>query len=405
MTLKIKNKAIVLILCIWLLIMVTIAVFALVRSSSGQLIQSRAIAGNVRARWAAFAGVNYAIAAILADDRKIDCLSDPIFNSPELREHDLGDQLSFTIGAGSKDLTDSIVTGIRGVADVSACLNPFIFLRELAVSPAADFADPLYRLAVSIALRSGISLEYDPATSIPDIRELIKAENLACHEIYGEDVNFNNMIDWNENDGLVSFPPDNADGKLQRGYLHDLTLLSFQENCDSQGNRCININTATSSELAATGMLLPGNILWIIANRPFFSKAELFSPDIIPADFIEPVTEQRRQALKEAVEAAVKNAANAPERVIIPQPPSTEAVRLLFDQITIDSAGYLPGQVNINTVGPSVLAALTRLNRNTVDALLAYRDSLSSGFTCPADIFASGVITYLNWSILLKRLP
>ncbi|MBN2064913.1 MAG: general secretion pathway protein GspK [Sedimentisphaerales bacterium] len=401
---KYKNKAIVLILCIWLLIMVTIAVFALVRSSSGQLVQSRAVAGNVRARWAAFAGINYAIAAILADDNKIDSLADPIFNSPEFREHDLGDQLSFSIGTEGKSLAESIQTGISGVSDESARLNPYIFLRELATKPPIDNADPLYQLAVAIALRSGLSLEYDPLVSVPDIRKLIAAENMAFNEVYGEDANLNYMIDWNENDGLLSFPPDNADAKLQGGYLHNLTLFTFQENCDSQGERCVNINTATTSELAATGMLLPGNILWIIANRPFFSRAELFSPDITPEEFIEPVTENRREALKSAVEKVLKNAANVPQQVIVSQPPTTEAVRLLFDQITIDSASYLPGQVNINTVGPSVLSALTGLNRNTVDALLSYRDSLSGGFTCPADIFASGVITYAQLLDIVEKI-
>ncbi|MCE5228396.1 general secretion pathway protein GspK [bacterium] len=42
----------------------------------------------------------------------------------------------------------------------------------------------------------------------------------------GEDANFNGVLDENENDGDASYPPDNADGKLDPGLLDYLTVWS-----------------------------------------------------------------------------------------------------------------------------------------------------------------------------------
>jgi type II secretory pathway component PulK len=74
------------------------------------------------------------------------------------------------------------------------------------------------------------------------VEELLLVKGMTSAIFLGEDANGNGELDDNEDDGDESYPPDNADGELQLGLRHYVTV-------DSQGP--VNLNTASEPVLRA----------------------------------------------------------------------------------------------------------------------------------------------------------
>jgi hypothetical protein len=60
--------------------------------------------------------------------------------------------------------------------------------------------------------------------------------------LFGEDANRNGLLDPNEDDGEATYPPDNADGRLNPGWAAFLSVHSRESNLRSDGAPKININ-------------------------------------------------------------------------------------------------------------------------------------------------------------------
>jgi type II secretory pathway component PulK len=70
--------------------------------------------------------------------------------------------------------------------------------------------------------------------------------------LYGEDANLNGILDTNENDGAISPPDDNRDGKLDPGILEYVTVFSRfpGTNNSFSTNMMVNVNSAPEAVLA-----------------------------------------------------------------------------------------------------------------------------------------------------------
>jgi DNA uptake protein ComE-like DNA-binding protein len=165
--------------------------------------------------------------------------------------------------------------------------------------------------------------------------------------LYGEDTNLNGVLDPQENDGDASEPPDNADGKLDRGFYDYVTVYSTEANVDSEGNTRININSASSvsdlqtalqdafkQDRALEIMMASG-----ISSNPTFTSILQFYY-------------RSRMTFKEFAQIA--------------------------DKLTTSSATTLPGLVNVNTASKEVLMCLPGLEEKDVDALISYRTTNST---------------------------
>ncbi|MGZ8901732.1 MAG: hypothetical protein ACXW3Z_16695, partial [Limisphaerales bacterium] len=78
-----------------------------------------------------------------------------------------------------------------------------------------------------------------PFESVDELR-LVYGATLEL--LYGEDANRNGILDPNENDGDVSLPFDNADGRIDLGITAYLTVHSRQLNTKSDGTARVSIN-------------------------------------------------------------------------------------------------------------------------------------------------------------------
>ena len=79
--------------------------------------------------------------------------------------------------------------------------------------------------------------------------ELLLVKGVTPELLYGEDANRNGLLDANENDGELTSPLDNQDGKLNLGWNAYLTVYSRESNLQYDGTERINANQPVLAEL------------------------------------------------------------------------------------------------------------------------------------------------------------
>jgi DNA uptake protein ComE-like DNA-binding protein len=177
------------------------------------------------------------------------------------------------------------------------------------------------------------------------VDEILLVKGASEDLLYGEDTNLNGILDPQENDGDVSEPPDNADGRLDRGFYDYVTVYSTEANVDSEGNTRINISDASArSDLQA---LLQDTFK---EDRALEIMGRLSSSATYTSilDFYY----RSGMTYKEFCQVA--------------------------DKLTTSSETTLPGLVNVNTACKEVLMCLPGLEEKDVDDLIAYRTTNTS---------------------------
>jgi len=174
------------------------------------------------------------------------------------------------------------------------------------------------------------------------VDEILLIKGASEELLYGEDTNLNSILDDNENDGDLSDPPDNRNGRLDPGFYDYVTVYSVEINLDSQGNQRININDAGS-----------------------------------------------RQDLQSALQEVVKEDRALEIMNLVPTNPSfsnvlgffyatgmkSEEFSQIVDRLTTSDEESFPGLVNVNTAPKAVLLCLPKLEDSDVEALLSRRSS------------------------------
>ncbi len=97
---------------------------------------------------------------------------------------------------------------------------------------------------------SGLQPAYSSKNSpLESLDELLLVRGVTPEYLYGEDFNRNGLLDPNENDGDVSWPPDNADGALLLGWSAYLSVHGRETNTRWDESTRININNNNLAEL------------------------------------------------------------------------------------------------------------------------------------------------------------
>jgi len=173
------------------------------------------------------------------------------------------------------------------------------------------------------------------------VDEILLVKGASEELLYGEDTNLNGVLDDHENDGDLSDPSDNRNGRLDTGFYDYVTVYSVESNLDSQGNTRININDAGARgdiQSALQEVLKEERALEImnlIPTRPSFAN-------VLDFYFVTGLK------YEEFVQVA--------------------------DRLTTSGEQTLPGLVSVNTASKEVLLCLPGLEENDADALLSYRD-------------------------------
>lgn len=192
------------------------------------------------------------------------------------------------------------------------------------------------------------------------LHELLFVKGVTEELFYGEDTNLNGILDPNENDGDRSPPNDNSDGELNRGFFHWCTVWSYDLNVTLEGNERVDLN-ADSVETMRTefaGVFDDNDLAVIVARRqrqPFASIGELL------------------QLTNAEAVAAGGRRRGPPDPTLLLRPITREKLMKVADKMTIGDEKRIPGRINILTAPKEVLAGLPGMNDSRADAVINLR--------------------------------
>lgn len=178
--------------------------------------------------------------------------------------------------------------------------------------------------------------------------ELLRVRGVDELMLHGEDRNRNGVLDPGEDDGDASFPPDDADGALDRGLVDYLTVFSRTPNVRADGEPRLVWNDTDAEELESR-----------------LSEAGLAEPALQRLVFM------KRRGLQAQALGQLLAFAEADE----------EAARIILEELAVTDAELIPGLINVNTAAREIVAGLPGLEATDVDAILQARqeaDDLSS---------------------------
>ena len=186
-----------------------------------------------------------------------------------------------------------------------------------------------------------------PFESIDELRLVFGME---LDILYGEDINQNGIVNPNENDGDLSWPPDNRDGRLDPGLAEYLTVHNPQAAPRADGSPRINvINGAARPQLAALleekfGGERSGQLMGALGQGGINSVLEL----------------QIRSGMS-AVEFAQ-----------------------IAGDVIASNAQTPPALVNIHTASAEVLACIPGIDSSKAEAIVSYRQSNADNLDSPS---------------------
>jgi type II secretory pathway component PulK len=188
-------------------------------------------------------------------------------------------------------------------------------------------------------------------TFYESLDELLRVKGVDAAMLYGEDRNRNGLLDPGEDDGDGSYPPDDADGQLDRGLVDYLTIFARDPNVKQDGTARLVWSSAGANDvrqrLEAAGMAQPA------LQRLVTAKSAGMQADSLG------------QLL---------------------QPPEIDeaAARIVFEELTTIDSPVVPGRINVNTAAREVLAGLPGLEAEDVEAILSARIEAERDLTSPA---------------------
>jgi type II secretory pathway component PulK len=176
------------------------------------------------------------------------------------------------------------------------------------------------------------------------VEEILLIKDASAELLFGEDTNLNGILDDHENDGGLSEPVDNRDGRLDTGFYDYVTVYSVEANTDSEGNPRINLNDSGSRADLQTAL------------------QELFKEErALEIMALMPTNPSYDSILEFYFQTGM----------------TSDEFAQLADKLTTSDDETFPGLVNINTAPKEVLMCLPGLEESDADALLSYRESKS----------------------------
>jgi DNA uptake protein ComE-like DNA-binding protein len=235
------------------------------------------------------------------------------------------------------------------------------------------------------------------------IRELLLVKGVTEELFYGEDTNFNGLLDYNEKDGDESPPVDDRDDQLDVGWIAYLTCYSYDRNVDAEGNRKVNINQGNERQLQRSLGIKSSQAKWIVdkrGNNRFNSIADLIdnsSPKQPQQSSQQSSQQNSQQSSQQNLQQSSQRGPQSGSQSSSDQaePLDLQTFYQIADKITVDSGNRIPGKININTAPKGVLIALlggSEADKDIAENIVAYREGLIDGMQSIADLTKEGLV-------------
>lgn len=332
-----------LVMVLWIFVLLTV-ITAVVAQTSRLDTRITANSGDrLRCKWACRAGMETAIGILTDDERESDSLVDLWAENPE-------------------DLQDVELNGCTfsvEVIDEAGKLNVNILNRKMLMY----LPDMTEEIANSILdwrdknddLRAGSAEEgYYQNISYPyriknknlsTIRELLRVKGVTAELFYGpqDEETFAETADEN----VI----------VNEGWINYLTCYSRQANKDSEGNRRLNINTASEKKLVRDLEISESQAKWIVDTR---KKGFKTLGDLINAT---------------SGSSPSKSSSNSKQAKAL----DLQTALGLMEKICVKNNRFIIGKLNINTASKVALLTLFSGNEEVVNDIIAYRQSQLNG--------------------------
>lgn len=265
----------------------------------------------------------------------------------------VGNCLFWIIGRADSDNASTATVPTYGLIDEASKLNlntaaytNLIYLPNMTVDLVASILNWAGRTNETTSLGGAMDTSYSTlkppyymkGTNFESVSELRMVYGMTTDILYGEDANLNGVLDPNENDGDVTPPVDNRDGRLDPGLFEYLTVCTSDPNLDTNGNARVSVNDSTSLLSALTNKLssdLASKVVSAATGTTFTSMAQFYnkvSSVLTVSDF---------------------------EKVA--------------DSLAVNTNSPIKGLINVNTASATVLASLEGFTSDMVNQLVAYR--------------------------------
>jgi type II secretory pathway component PulK len=175
------------------------------------------------------------------------------------------------------------------------------------------------------------------------VEELRLVAGMSTTLLYGEDANRNGLLDSNENDGDVSWPPDDQDGVLDEGIVNYLTIYSSEPNTDPDGGERIHV---TEGQQELTTLL-----------------QETFGED-------------RAREIQQGVSGGQE--VNSVLEFYARSGMTAEEFAQIDDYLTASEDNPTEGLINVNTASEAVLACLPGMDEEKAASLVSTRQGTNT---------------------------
>ncbi len=343
------DKGTVLIVTIWIVLILAGLVLVFSRSTRVEAIASANYIASVQADSITRGALQYIIAELQSDQETVILTQgQDLFEAIELEtgffwvlHPNLSDDRNYTYG-----LTDEASKINLNSATEEMLLKLPGMTSELA-SAIIDWRDTDSEITPGGAENEYYLLLADPYYCkdgpLETVEEVLLLRGASEEILYGEDTNKNGVLDANENDADESEPPDNKNGRLDRGIYDYVTVYSRQPNVSQDGQSRINVNDTNAEEQ------LSDLLRELIKDDRYFTVMDAARDGRPYANILD---FYYRSGL------------------------TIEEFKQIADRLTTQSQNTLTGLVNVNTAPREVLLCLPEMTENDADKLISKRASL-----------------------------
>lgn len=368
-------------LVLWAIALAAITLASLQAVSFRQAATGRLAVARARAYWAARGAIEAQIAALTANTLDPDAGSAQTINT-DLAGAARGSlfQATYIVQHGDNPNV------VDGALDAHAKLNINVMSKEsLLLLPDMDDAtadaitdwidddDEPEEYGAEEGQYASLKYPYRPRNGpMRSLRELELVIGVKPEFVRGEDWNLNGILDPNEDDGDLSWPPDNADGRLDAGWSDHLTAYSGNgvgPGYGSSGEPRLDLSTASASDVAKRLNIDTDQAQAIVTDAAGGGSM---------ADFI--------QTGLSSLGSGATTLLNGQQPKVTDLTDDQLGALLTETYIPDDSPGPRSGKLNINTVNETTLEYLAEMSSSVADAIITERNARSGGFTRLVDL-------------------
>jgi len=426
---------IVLLVVLWVMIVLTLLGTSFFHLASLDILRSRNDLEKFQARLLAESALQLAV-AVLEDESQVGYhdLNSQWAGAGTLFQAGVLAMETSEEGAGMKGVfqvyTDDVYSeegGTRyGLRDESSKLNLNTATKEMLeklphmdaekAAAVVDWRDPDDRATPDGAegeYYRDLDDPYDCANApFQSVPELLEVKGFSPSLLYGEDENRDGVLQTAEDDGDENDPPDNADGKLDRGLLPFLTVNSYSKNVNAEGEKRLNVNTAKNAQIRE---LLEGRVskeslrklIQFRKDKKFENLSQLLTgkgaalteeektsrqqetdkqegqvQERSPNEEAESKQEENKEEPSGGEKASATLAESTQEGAVL----TFDEFKTVVDDLTITDEEVLPGLVNVNTAPKEVLLCLPGMTNRLAERIVERRSSDLGSFATVADL-------------------